>query len=145
MSLPIIELLDRFSELLRLLLEGLSLLCVLTGLLVILQGTVSGRRLRPRRVRPAPGRTAALPLSQVDPFVLRPSNEIRLTFGSWLAMALEFQLAADIVATTTDPTESNLIQLAVVAVIRTTLNLFLSRELAEERREEERAAALTAE
>jgi uncharacterized membrane protein len=32
-----------------------------------------------------------------------------------------------------------------VAVIRTTLNLFLGRELAEERREEERAAALTAE
>ena len=126
MSLPIIELLDRFSELLRLLLEGLSLLCVLIGLLVILQGTISGGRLRPRRVRPAPGRTGALPLLLVDPFVLRPSNAIRLTFGSWLAMALEFQLA-------------------VVAVIRTTLNLFLGRELAEERREEERAAALTAE
>jgi hypothetical protein len=145
MSLPIIELLDRFSELLRLLLEGLSLLCVLIGLLVILQGTISGGRLRPRRVRPAPGRTGALPLLLVDPFVLRPSNAIRLTIGSWLAMALEFQLAADIVATTTAPSESNLIQLAVVAVIRTTLNLFLGRELAEERREEERAAALTAE
>ena len=145
MSLPIIELLDRFSELLRLLLEGLSLLCVLIVLLVILQGTISGGRLRPRRVRPAPGRTGALPLLLVDPFVLRPSNAIRLTFGSWLAMALEFQLAADIVATTTAPSESNLIQLAVVAVIRTTLNLFLGRELAEERREEERAAALTAE
>jgi hypothetical protein len=145
MSLPIIELLDRFSELLRLLLEGLSLLCVLIGLLVILQGTISGGRLRPRRVRPASGRTGALPLLLVDPFVLRPSNAIRLTIGSWLAMALEFQLAADIVATTTAPSESNLIQLAVVAVIRTTLNLFLGRELAEERREEERAAALTAE
>ncbi len=132
MSLPITVLLERFSVALRLLLEGLSLLCVLAGLLAILQRTLAGRRLW---TRPA----------LADPAALRPANAIRLTFGSWLAMALEFQLAADIVATTTAPSESNLIQLAVVAVIRTTLNLFLSRELAEERREEERAGAASAE
>jgi uncharacterized membrane protein len=57
-----------------------------------------------------------------------------------LALALEFQLGADIVATTTSPTETNLIQLGVIAVIRTFLNIFLSREIeAEQRWEEEEA------
>ncbi len=70
----------------------------------------------------------------------RPSSRIRLTFGSWLSMALEFQLGADIVATTTAPSGQNLIQLAVVAVIRTFLNLFLAREIdAEQRLEAQRA------
>jgi uncharacterized membrane protein len=70
----------------------------------------------------------------------RPSSTIRLTFGSWLSMALEFQLGADIVATTTAPSGQNLIQLAVVAVIRTFLNLFLAREIeAEEQLEAQRA------
>jgi uncharacterized membrane protein len=44
-------------------------------------------------------------------------------------MALEFQLGADIVATSTSPTGANLVQLGVVAVIRTLLNVFLSRDL----------------
>jgi uncharacterized membrane protein len=44
-------------------------------------------------------------------------------------MALEFQLGADIVATTAGPNRDNLIRLAVVAVIRTFLNVFLVREL----------------
>ena len=44
-------------------------------------------------------------------------------------MALEFQLAADIVATTTAPSNQNLIQLGVIAVIRTFLNVFLGREV----------------
>jgi uncharacterized membrane protein len=70
----------------------------------------------------------------------RLSSTIRLTFGSWLSMALEFQLGADIVATTTAPSGQNLIQLAVVAVIRTFLNLFLAREIeAEQRLEAQRA------
>ena len=70
----------------------------------------------------------------------RPCSTIRLTFGSWLSMALEFQLGADIVATTTAPSGQNLIQLAVVAVIRTFLNLFLAREIeAEQRLEAQRA------
>lgn len=54
---------------------------------------------------------------------------VRLTFGSWLAMALEFQLGADIVAISTSPTGAHLVQLGVVAVIRTLLNVFLARDL----------------
>jgi uncharacterized membrane protein len=43
-------------------------------------------------------------------------------------MALEFQLAADIVATTISPNGQQLIQLAAIALIRTFLNIALSRE-----------------
>ncbi len=98
------------------LLEALSVLTVLGGLLAI------SRDALPRLGRSMP---------------LRPSNRARLTFGSWLALALEFQLGADIVATTVSPSPSHLIQLGVVALIRTFLNLFLSREIEVERRQEE--------
>ncbi len=113
MTFAVLNGLDLLAEQLRLVLETLSVLCVLAGLLATLVRAIITPRRRPWR--------------------LRPSNGVRLTFGSWLALALEFQLASDIVATTTAPTESNLIQLAVVAVIRTFLNVFLSRELEAER------------
>ena len=58
-----------------------------------------------------------------------PLSLIRTQFGSWLSLALEFQLGADIVATTASPSRDNLIQLAAIAVIRTGLNVFLAREL----------------
>ncbi|MFM7229423.1 MAG: DUF1622 domain-containing protein [Cyanobacteriota bacterium] len=58
----------------------------------------------------------------------------RLRYGHWLSLALEFQLGADIVATISGPTSQNLVQLAVVAVIRTLLNVFLVRDLEAERR-----------
>lgn len=56
-------------------------------------------------------------------------KSVRLCFGSWLALALEFQLAADILATTVGPNKEELIRLAVIAIIRTFLNYFLSKEL----------------
>jgi uncharacterized membrane protein len=102
-----------FAELLRLLLEALSVATVLVGLLACLPGIGPGGRRRR-----SPGSLAA----------------IRIGFGSWLSLALEFQLGADIVATTASPSRDNLIQLAVVAVIRTGLNVFLARELESERR-----------
>jgi uncharacterized membrane protein len=58
---------------------------------------------------------------------------IRLHLGRWLSMALEFQLASDIVATTVNPNGDQLIQLAAVAVIRTLLNVFLAKEIDQER------------
>lgn len=70
----------------------------------------------------------------------RSLEAIRLHLGRWLSMALEFQLAADIVATTVNPNGETLIQLAAVALIRTFLNVFLAREIAQERAEEARAA-----
>ncbi|MFM7454785.1 MAG: DUF1622 domain-containing protein [Cyanobium sp.] len=99
------------------LLEGLSVLTVLSGLVAIAGEALPrlGQRLR-----------------------RRPSNRARLTFASWLALALEFQLGADIVATTISPSQTHLIQLGVVAVIRTFLNAFLGREIEAERELEER-------
>ncbi|NJL48046.1 MAG: DUF1622 domain-containing protein [Leptolyngbyaceae cyanobacterium SM2_5_2] len=76
-----------------------------------------------------------------------PFNQVRLAFGSWLALALEFQLGADILATTITPTNQDLIRLGMVAVIRTFLNYFLGKEmetelaLERERLEQERMAA----
>ena len=46
-------------------------------------------------------------------------------------MALEFQLASDIIKTTISPSYEHLIQLGAIAIIRTFLNYFLSKELKE--------------
>jgi uncharacterized membrane protein len=58
-------------------------------------------------------------------------NRLRLKFGGWLVLALEFQLASDIIKTTVSPTYENLIQLGAIALIRTFLNYFLTKELNE--------------
>ena len=54
-------------------------------------------------------------------------------FGGWLVVALEFQLAADIVGTIVSPTSAHLIELGAIALIRTFLNYFLNKELKEEK------------
>ena len=59
---------------------------------------------------------------------------VRLTLGRFLALGLEFQLASDVLRTAVAPSFRELGQLAAVAAIRTALNYFLSREIAEERR-----------
>ena len=64
--------------------------------------------------------------------VLFPTIQVRLDFGRWLALALEFQLGADIIATTIAPSYADLGKLAVVAIIRTFLNYFLAKELDKE-------------
>ena len=56
-------------------------------------------------------------------------NEVRLTMARWLALALEFELAADILNTAVTPTWSDIEKLAAIAAIRTALNYFLSKEI----------------
>lgn len=63
---------------------------------------------------------------------LFPFNEIRLRFGRWLALALEFQLGADILGTTLSPNIQELGKLTVIALVRTFLNYFLGKELERE-------------
>jgi uncharacterized membrane protein len=58
-------------------------------------------------------------------------SAIRLTLARHLALALEFQLAADIVSTAIAPGWVEIGKLAAIAIIRTGLNYFLSKELAE--------------
>ena len=57
-----------------------------------------------------------------------PSN-IRLHLGRFLVLGLEFQLAADVLATAIAPTWEAIRLLAAIVVIRTVLNYFLSKEL----------------
>lgn len=70
-------------------------------------------------------------------------NAIRLTLARYLALALEFQLGADILSTAVAPSWTEIGKLGAVAVIRTTLNYFLSKEMKEERTDE-RSRAETA-
>jgi uncharacterized membrane protein len=58
-----------------------------------------------------------------------PRDEIRLSLGRSLALALEFELGADILKTAVAPTWNEIGQLAAIAVLRTALNYFLEREL----------------
>jgi uncharacterized membrane protein len=58
-----------------------------------------------------------------------PKDEIRLSLGRSLALALEFELGADILKTAVAPTWNDIGQLAAIAVLRTALNYFLEQEL----------------
>ena len=64
----------------------------------------------------------------MDPFA-----PVRLDLGRFLALGLEFQLAADILRTAVAPSFTQLAQLAAIAAIRTALNFFLGREIKEQR------------
>lgn len=95
------ELLISSVSYLQLLLETISVVCVVIGLVKTVIVFVTVKQ----------GRAA------------------RYCFGNWLATALEFQLAADILVTTVDPDLDSLIKLGIIAVIRTFLNYFLTKEL----------------
>ncbi len=107
---------------LKIVLEAISIFCVIVGLVTALSMAAGSAR-----------RSSNL---------LHNLTAIRLQFGTWLALALEFQLGADIVATTINPTLQSLGELALLALIRTFLNYFLNKELetqertVKERREE---------
>jgi uncharacterized membrane protein len=59
-----------------------------------------------------------------------PQTELlRLRLGRWLALALEFELGADILRTAIAPTWNEIGQLAAIAAIRTALNYFLQQEI----------------
>lgn len=55
----------------------------------------------------------------------------RRVLAHYLAIALEFQLAADILSTAVAPSWDQIGKLAAIAIIRTALNYFLSREMRE--------------
>ena len=71
-------------------------------------------------------------------FVARPvmpdaaKESVRLRLARWLAVALEFTLAADILRTAIAPSWDEIGKLAAIAALRTILNFFLQREIAGE-------------
>ena len=104
------HLLGGVAEALKLVLEGAALIAVICGIVSAASLAASVARTR--------SATALI--------------DLRIRFGSWLAVAREFQLGAEIVATTVGPSADALMQLGLVALIRTFLNFFLGRELAEQ-------------
>ena len=60
-------------------------------------------------------------------------TDIRLTLARYLALALEFELGADILGTAVSPSWDQIGKLGAVAVIRTGLNFFLSMEMKQEK------------
>ena len=71
-------------------------------------------------------------------FLSRPTmpdaakESVRLRLARWLAVALEFALAADILRTAIAPSWDEIGKLAAIAALRTILNFFLQREIADE-------------
>jgi len=74
----------------------------------------------------------ALPLFLRRDVLQQSKVDIRLGLGRWLALGLEFALAADILRTAVAPTWREIGQLAAIAVLRTALNFFLEREISHE-------------
>ena len=71
---------------------------------------------------------------------LRPGRDqeftgVRLGLGRYLALGLEFQLASDVLSTAIAPSFEEIGKLAAIAAIRTALNFFLRKEIAQERAE----------
>jgi uncharacterized membrane protein len=94
-------------KILKVLLEAIAVLCVLLGLLKTAQLAYKLQR-----------------LARPDQF-----QQVRLKFGMWLVLALEFQLGADIVSTTLSSSFESLGKLTIIAIIRTFLNYFLTKEI----------------
>ncbi len=117
--------LDEWGEFTEIILNGLSLLCIIVGVVTCLVRSVQYQR-RSKGYHPL-------------------HTYYRMIFGGWLVVALEFQLAADIAATIVSPTSGHLMELGAIALIRTFLNYFLGKELKEEKEllEEQEALATT--
>jgi uncharacterized membrane protein len=60
---------------------------------------------------------------------------IRLRLGRWLALALEFEVAADILRTAIAPSWTEIGKLAAIVGLRTALNYFLQQEIDREARQ----------
>lgn len=76
-------------------------------------------------------------ISVVVAVVLRRSademegRQIWIRFATWILLGLEFALAADLVRTAVAPTWDDIAKLGVIAIIRTMLNYFLAKDIAE--------------
>lgn len=76
----------------------------------------------------------------IRPADMHARREVWLRYGRWLVAGLTFQLAADIVETSITTSWEAIGRIGAIAVIRTFLNFFLERDLADVRREESKEA-----
>jgi uncharacterized membrane protein len=96
--------------------QWLRLVLESVGALVIAAGAIRG--------------LVALAAARAEPAEVR-FVPIRLTLARYLSLALEFQLAADILSTAISPSWDEIGKLTAIAVIRTALNYFLGLEVKE--------------
>src|SRR5262245_31506931 len=68
-------------------------------------------------------------------------REVWLRFARWLVAGLSFQLAADIIETSIHTDWQSIAKMGAIAVIRTFLNYFLEKDLAEARERQHEAVA----
>lgn len=117
---------ELFQELFAQLTEAAVLLIDFMALLIVIYGTLEAFI--------GAGRAA---------FVSRQPeyHQIWLRYARWLVAALTFQLAADIIESALAPSWEDIGRLAAIAVIRTFLNYFLGRDLAEVTEEESEGAS----
>jgi len=66
-------------------------------------------------------------------------RDVWMTFGRWLVAGLTFQLAADIIETSITEDWQSIGRIAAIAVVRTFLNYFLDRDMAEVRERQQEA------
>lgn len=59
-------------------------------------------------------------------------QRIRLRYGRWLTLVLDFLIAGDILRTAVEPSWTEIGQLGAIVVLRTVITLTLSREIREE-------------
>ncbi|MBA4142006.1 MAG: DUF1622 domain-containing protein [Nitrosospira sp.] len=93
--------------------SGIEILAAIIILLAVIEATYRGLRLFFARPRPPEQKTI----------------EVRLRLGRWLSLSLEFMLAADIISTIIAPSWEEIAKLAVIIVLRTSLNFFLEHEI----------------
>ncbi|WP_205370120.1 DUF1622 domain-containing protein [Thermoleptolyngbya sp. PKUAC-SCTB121] len=94
---------NQVAGLLALILEGISVFCILVGLLSTLQLAAKQRW----------GRSPLIQRTPCDPEL--SLSKVSLNFDLWLSLTLEFQLGADIAHTTVAPSLEALGKLALLA------------------------------
>lgn len=58
-------------------------------------------------------------------------SQIRLTLGTYILLGLDFYIVSDIIHSMIKPELNALLNLALIVVMRTTIGIFLSKEIAE--------------
>ena len=61
------------------------------------------------------------------------TDTVRVRFGSYLLLGLEFLIAADIIGTVVKPTLTDVAILGGIVIIRTVISYFLNRDIAASR------------
>jgi len=107
-----------FSEQAIVLIDGLALIIIVFG---TIEAFVGGVRLM---------------LTSPDGHRRR---DVWLRYARWLIAGLTFQLAADIIETSIRTDWESVVRLALIAMIRTLLNYFLEKDLADMREREAQA------